>query len=48
MPPESKFPYCTMELLNSECLRYGVNARAYDWDHWLKDDFCSKAEKRED
>ena len=20
----------------SESMRYGVNARAYDWDHWLK------------
>jgi hypothetical protein len=21
----------------SESMRYGVNARAYDWDHWLKE-----------
>ena len=27
MPPKSKFPYCTMELLNSEC----ANALEYVW-----------------
>ena len=27
MEPESKFPYCTMELLNSEC----ANALEYVW-----------------
>lgn len=24
-------------LYGSESMRYGVNARAYDWDHWLKE-----------
>jgi len=24
----------------SESMRYGVNARAYDWDHWLKKNEC--------
>lgn len=23
-------------LYGSESMRYGVNARAYDWEHWLK------------
>lgn len=27
-------------LYGSESMRYGVNARAYDWDHWLKKNEC--------
>ena len=27
-------------LYGSESLRYGVNAIAYDWDHWLKKNEC--------
>lgn len=27
-------------LYGSESMRYGVNARAYDWDNWLKENEC--------
>ena len=36
MPPESKFPYCTMELLNSECAR----ALEYVWRYEELDGFA--------
>ena len=36
MEPENKFPYCTMELLNSEC----ANALEYVWRYEELEEFA--------